>query len=185
MKVNDITGIILAGGKSRRFGRDKAAYMVNGLPMIEHVYRALSTITSHVFLSIRDFDTPTTLPVPAVVDQYPGMGPLAGLHAGLAAAKTPWVLAVACDIPYVTPDVLWLLTDARSTDTAAVLARTPDGRNQPLCACYSAVIRSVVEEQLSAGRLSMSELLGLLSPVRIVEVPGAPLRNINTPSDLF
>lgn len=184
MKADDITGVILAGGRSRRFGEDKADVLVDGFPMIEHVYRAASAITDRLFLSVRDPYAARTIAAPALADLYPGSGPLAGLHAGLEAAETPWVLLMACDMPFITSGVLRHIVDARRPDVAAVVARTPDGRKQPLCACYNICIRSLVEQQLLNDRLAMTELLKLISRVRFVDVPGEPLRNINVPSDL-
>ncbi|MCH8962088.1 MAG: NTP transferase domain-containing protein [Bacteroidetes bacterium] len=122
--------------------------------------------------------------VALVVDHYEDAGPLAGLHAGLTAAQTPWVLAVACDMPFITPEVLHALLAARGPDVAAVVARTPDGRCHPLCACYHQRTVPVVEAHLAAGTLAMHALLDHLDKVKYVDLPAGPLRNVNHLSDL-
>ncbi|MFQ5572361.1 MAG: molybdenum cofactor guanylyltransferase, partial [Rhodothermales bacterium] len=110
-----VTGLILAGGQSRRFGSEKARYPVAGRPMMVHVIEAVSSVTAALLLSVRE-DTAGWLHhafpgVRTVTDRYDDAGPLAGLHAGLMEATTPWVLAVACDMPFVTADVLRRLLD--------------------------------------------------------------------------
>lgn len=184
MKSDDVTGVILAGGRSRRFGEAKARYVLDGRPMVEHVYHALRGITDHILLSVRDSDEGFSLPVSVVADRYPDAGPLAGVHAGLSAAETPWVVVVACDMPYLTEGVLRQVVDARGSNDAAIVARTPDGRIQPLCACYHVTILPIVHRAVASGRLSMHDLLDRLPRLEFVDVSGAALHNINTPADL-
>ncbi len=113
-----------------------------------------------------------------------GVGPLAGLQAGLRAMNTPWLLAVACDMPFITQDVLRALVQARTPETVAIVARTPDGRWHPLCACYHQQTVSIVEEQLNQGIYALHAMLERLDRVAFVDLPSDPLRNINHPTDL-
>lgn len=183
MKADDVTGLILTGGRSRRFGQDKAGFVVEGRPMVGHVYRALCAVTDQLLLSVRDPDDRFEIAAPIVVDHYRGSGPLAGIHAGMTAAATSWVLVLACDMPFITPTVLRQLVDARERENAAVVARTPDGRTQPLCACYHVELLPIVESRLASDLLSMHGFLDVLSRIRFVDVPGTALRNVNTPVD--
>ncbi len=180
-----LTALILAGGKSTRFGADKARHAVEGRAMIERVAEAVGTVADVVLISVAEagavYDVPMAL---QVVDRYEDAGPLAGLHAGLAVAETPWVLAVACDMPFVSEDVFAALLEARGPDVEAVVARTPDGRRHPLCACYHQNTRPIVEAHLAAGTLAMHALLDRIKNVRYVDLPAGPLRNVNRPSDL-
>ena len=181
----ELTALILAGGKSTRFGADKARHAVGGRAMIELVAEAVEAVADTVLLSVDEaaeaFDGLAARPV---VDRYADAGPLAGLHAGLAAAETPWVLAVACDMPFVTPEALQALAAARAPDVDAVVARTPDGRLHPLCACYHQNTLPTVEAHLAAGRLALHALLDHLKNVCYVDLPAGPLRNVNLLSDL-
>ncbi len=186
-KAEDVTALVLAGGKSTRFGADKARYAVGGQPMIARVLEAAAAVAAEVRISVGQEGAP--LPEPArrvrrVIDHYRDAGPLAGLHAGLHAATTPWLLVVACDLPFLTADVLRILLASRAPEADAVVARAPDGRLHPLCACYHARTLPVAEAQLQAGRLAMHAFLDRLQKLRLVDLPEQPLRNINTPSDL-
>ncbi|RMF52790.1 MAG: molybdenum cofactor guanylyltransferase [Bacteroidetes bacterium] len=184
MKKESVTGLILAGGASRRFGREKARAVVAGRPMIERVYRAVAPVAGTVLLSVRPGQEDYGLPVRRVEDPVEGAGPLAGLLAGLEAAGTPWLLAVACDLPFLTEAVLRTLLAACRPGVDAVVPRTPDGRRHPLCAAYATTVRPVVAEQLAAGRRALHALLDRLEAVHLIDVPAAPLRNINRPDDL-
>lgn len=153
--------------------------------MIARVYTAVAPLCAEVLVGV---DTPGRtylLPGPTrfVADRVPGAGPLAGLHAGLAESTTPWLIAIACDLPALTADALRTLVAARSDDADAILAVTPDGRRHPLCACYHRSIASLIAEQLARGHYAMHALLDRLS-VREVVVSAEALRNVNTPSDL-
>lgn len=181
---DSITGLILAGGASRRFGTDKARVAVEGRTMIARVFEAVSAVTGEVLVSVREGDEDYGLPARVVKDAVPGAGPLAGLEAGLRACRTPWLLVVACDMPFLTAEALDAVTRPRAHGLDAVVARTPDGRTQPLCACYSAAILPVVEAQLRSERRSMHGLLERLGAVRVAPLPEAPLRNVNRPGDL-
>ncbi|BBM73781.1 molybdenum cofactor guanylyltransferase [Rhodothermus marinus] len=185
----DLTALLLAGGRSRRFGTDKARAVVGGVPMLRRIYETACALTPHVLLSVRadgDFYLDLVpLEVPRLLDPVPDAGPLAGLVAGLRAAQTPWLLALACDLPFLTDDTLRQLLAARSPETAAVVPVTPDGHRQPLCALYHVdVLRPVAEAWLAAGRHALQALLDRLS-VTTLPVPDAPLRNVNTPDDLL
>jgi len=178
------TGLILAGGRSRRFGADKARHPVRDQPMIEHVYAALAAVAGEVYVSVRALEEGDGFPATALPDRLPDAGPLGGLHAGLHAARTPWLLVVACDLPFITPEALERLLEARDKAVQAVVAENEQGRLQPLCACYRVSILPVVEARLQAGRRAMHGLLDQLETVGTVRLPDEVLRNINRPTDL-
>lgn len=183
MTYPDVSGLILAGGASRRFGTDKARHPVEGTPMIRRVYDALAPLVTDVLVSVRPTTPPLPIPATPVVDRYEA-GPLAGLHAGLHVATTPWVLAVACDLPFLTRDVLGRLLAARDEEARAVVPRTPDGRLQPLCACYPASAADTAERLIHRGSRALHALLDELRPLHVIDVPAEPLRNVNRKRDL-
>ena len=184
----EVTGLLLAGGRSTRFGRDKALARLDGGPLIRRVYDAVSAVTSRVLVSFRDAHQryPTALPPETlyVEDATPEAGPLAGLAAGCATATTPWVLVVACDLPHLTHGVLTQLLDARSYSATAVIARTPDGRTHPHCAVYRrAAAAQAVGLLLASNNGAFHAVLDRLN-TRMVEVPARYLHNVNRPEDL-
>ena len=182
---SDLTALVLAGGKSTRFGADKARHALDGRAMLERVVEAVAPVAEAVLIGVGQAGVDYGVPAARqVVDRVGDAGPLAGLHAGLAEAETPWLLVVACDMPFITPEVLQALLTARGPEVEAVVAQTPDGRSHPLCACYHQNTLSTVEAHLAAGALAMHALLDRLKNVRFVDLPARPLRNVNRPSDL-
>lgn len=187
MTARDVTGLILAGGASRRFGTAKARYEVEGRTLIARVADALAEVVpAPLLVSVADAEAHPLPEYPTaryVADRYSEAGPLAGLHAGLHAAPTPWLLAVACDLPDLTPEVLRTILAARTSDADAIVARTPDGRLHPLCAAYHRRLLPSAEAHLADGRRALHDLLGAVH-TREVPLPAAPLRNVNAPGDL-
>ncbi len=179
----DVTGLILAGGASTRFGTDKALAELGGLPFVSLVHAALAAHAGTMLVATGA--EPRTYPIAArvVLDAVPDGGPLAGLAAGLGAAETPWLLSAAVDLPCLTPAALRpLLTgDADGLD---VIVATADGRRQPTCALWRVrTVAPVVADQIRAGRLALHALLDRLA-VGEAEVEGGALHNVNTPGDV-
>ena len=110
--MTDIFGAVLAGGRSARFGSDKALAEAGGKPLIEHAIDALAAVTGQVTICGRQLAGYTCLPDrPAA-----GLGPLAGLNAALHhahALRRPWVLSIACDTPVLPQGLLQSLADGR------------------------------------------------------------------------
>lgn len=180
----DVTAVILAGGQSERFGRDKALVELGGLPFVALVHAAVSAWAGRTLLATGA--EPRRYPVPAevVLDPVPDAGPLSGLAAGLAAAETPWLLAAAVDLPYLTPAALRPLLDADADGADVVVALDGDGCRHPACALWRVrTVAPVAREHLGAGRLALHALLDRLD-VREASVEGGALRNVNRPGDL-
>ncbi|HMB89606.1 MAG TPA: molybdenum cofactor guanylyltransferase [Rhodothermales bacterium] len=186
MSPSNCTGLILAGGHSHRFGEDKARYEVGGQAMIARVVDTVAAVAHPVLVSVGEHSNSFAglRNVGYVVDHYKDAGPLAGLHAGLHKAQTPWLLAIACDMPFLAVEVLRTLLAARTPTADAIVARTPDGRLHPLCACYHTRTLSVVREQMEGGNRALHALLNGLPQVLFVDLPATPLRNVNRPADL-
>lgn len=185
LDVDDLTGLVLAGGRSRRFGTDKARHPVGERTMTAAVVAALTPLCSRVLVSLGAGTAPfDDLDVRYVRDQYPEAGPLAGLHAGLQACTTRWLLVAACDMPFLTPEALRRLLRDGHPSLQAVVATDSGGRLHPLCACYRRDVRPLLEAQLRAGHRAAYRFIEQLSATRRVRLPDDALRNINTPADL-
>ena len=123
-----ICGVILAGGKSRRMGREKALLRIQGLPLAARLAQLLASVTDEIVISCSGNGAALeSLGYPVIQDLFPGQGPLAGLHAAIHHTQRPLVLLLACDLPCLHADLLRGLIDA-SAGFDAVVPQTAGGR---------------------------------------------------------
>jgi molybdopterin-guanine dinucleotide biosynthesis protein A len=175
--------LVLAGGDSRRMGRPKAWLEVGDTYLLRHVAERLGPAFSEVMVS---FAQPEQLeePVPyrVVFDRRPSAGPLAGIEAGLAAARNEVIFAVACDMPYVTTEVAQLaVAAARSCDAA--IPRI-DGRPEPVCGAYRRTALPFITGAVNTGRFKAAELAAELDVTWLEGLDPQLFRSLNTPADL-
>ena len=183
----DCSLVILAGGLSRRMGRDKAALPAGDGTLIEHLARRLGPVVEETIVAGGSV-TPNLPDVRLVADRAPGLGPLAGMHAGLTAARHPHVWVVACDLPDVQPAVVSLLREM-SAGYDAVVPRI-GGEPQGVCALYLRSLASRIDALLNAGERSIRSLLAASNvrymnaeELRAVDPELRSFRNINTLAD--
>lgn len=165
MSLDDCTALILAGGDSRRMGQDKAGLVLDGQTLLERVSRTMQPIFPKLLVSVRE--RRVALELTQVCDEVTASGPLAGLVAGLAEAETPWVFAVACDMPFVSPAVIARLADFRVGHQAVV--PVVGGYPQPLAAFYAVSALEAMRASLASGDLSLRGMLGRLDVCFVVE----------------
>lgn len=146
------TAIVLCGGMSTRMGRDKSSLPFHGESLLGRVVRIVAPLVDEVLVVARDgqampADVPAAIRV--VRDETPGAGPLAGIAAGLAAARAGLVFATACDAPLLEPAVVRLLFErAASADAAVAVA---GGFPNPLLAVYRTSVLPHAQALLAAG----------------------------------
>jgi molybdopterin-guanine dinucleotide biosynthesis protein A len=193
-----VIGIVLAGGRSSRFGEaDKLRAELRDRPLFHHAVLALATSCVEVIVVLAHdaTDEPplpadATVPVRVVRDLLRDTGPLAGLAAGLEAARSALVLVAGGDQPDLTRPLLGLLLDSIRDADAAVLAE--HGRPRPLPAVLCrAPAREAVRAHLASDQRSLRGLIAALDPVvvpertwRRVDPGGAWRRDVDRPEDL-
>jgi molybdopterin-guanine dinucleotide biosynthesis protein A len=175
--------LVLAGGNSRRMGRPKAWLEVGNTNLLRYVVERLAPAFSEVMVS---FAEPEQLeePVPyrIVFDRKRSTGPLAGLEAGLVAARNEVIFAVACDMPYVTQEVVQIaVAAARGCDAA--IPRF-DGRPEPVCGAYKRTALPFITGALNSGRLKTADIAGELDVTWLEGLDPGAFRSLNTPEDL-
>ena len=163
-----ITGVILAGGQSRRFGSNKALALWRDKLLIQHVRDSLSSVFDDILLSANSPDQYVFLKMPTVLDRYPNMGPLAGIHAALHHSSKPWIFAVGCDMPAITPDLISFLSSYAQDEFEAVLPWLKAGP-EPLCGLYHKTALAKIEMQLANRKPQVKELIEKLSVRKVAE----------------
>jgi molybdopterin-guanine dinucleotide biosynthesis protein A len=124
MSEPNVSAIILAGGKSRRMGRDKAFLELDGKPLIAHVIDRVAPLCTETILVTNDAPAYARFGLRVIGDVYPGKGSLGGIYSGLHAAHTHYVLAVACDMPFLNQALLrYLISLAPTADVIVPRAR--------------------------------------------------------------
>ncbi len=184
---------ILAGGQARRLaGRNKSALLVGGVSILQQQLSVLRSVAERVVIvgaRHPGIDVPG-LEIEAVPDLVPGGGALGGLYTALTAARSPHVLVLACDLPFVSRAFLRHLATLPGPAHDAIVPRSPDGW-QPLCAVYRRALAGRFGERIAAGRLKIADAL---ADVRVREVGPDEIAsvepderlflNVNTPGDL-
>jgi len=127
------SGAVLVGGRSRRFGRDKARYLWRGRSLLEHVLMSLGDAEERFLVGDRPYPEFGLATYP---DPEPGVGPLAGVEAALAHARHRLVAVAACDLPRLRPE-FWAYLLAAMGEAPAVASAGPDGEVEPLAAVYT------------------------------------------------
>lgn len=189
-----VSGFVLAGGQSRRMGRDKALLPFRGHTLLEHALATLLRLDAAPRIvgpaeRYGEF-------APCVADEFPGQGPLAGMHAALRQSQSDLNVVLAVDTPLVTAELLrYLVARAERSPVLAVVpaARDEHGRERlhPLCGVYRRALAAAAEAALRAGRNQVEPVLraGPLLVVSESELQAqgfaaAQLCNLNTPEDL-
>jgi molybdopterin-guanine dinucleotide biosynthesis protein A len=183
-----VVGVVLAGGASRRMGRDKAALVIGGEPLVRRSVARLRLALAEVIV-VGSPDLASLLPETRIVaDDWPGRGPLGALATALRALDEPdagawsggawWALLVACDMPFTQPALLRAMARLAlaSPDAQAVALRGPRGL-EPLHAVYARSCQSAALARLAAG--SDASLQGLLAMLQVREVAPEDVRRLD------
>ncbi|GJO21400.1 putative molybdenum cofactor guanylyltransferase [Mycobacterium marinum] len=183
-----LAGVVLAGGESRRMGRDKATLVLPGgsTTMVEHVLGIVGQRCEPVFVMAAQGQPLPPLQVPVLRDELRGLGPLPATGRGLRAAAEAgarFAFVCAVDMPGLTVDLIDdLVRSAIETDAEVVLPW--DGRSHYLAAIYRTDLAERVDALVAAGERKMSALADSSDTQRIVMSDSAPLVNVNTAADL-
>jgi molybdopterin-guanine dinucleotide biosynthesis protein A len=182
-----IFGLVLAGGESRRMGRDKALLMRDGKSQLEHVATLLEGLVDRVYVSVRraQQDEPERSRFATIVDRYDDIGPVAGILSAMDEYPDVDWLIVACDLPNIDTGTLACLLDNRSAGKPFTAFRSShDELPEPLCAVYRAGSDAVIRPFVDSGVVCPRRIL-IRSDTLLLEQPNSvALDNINTPDDL-
>jgi molybdenum cofactor guanylyltransferase len=185
----NFSAVILAGGKSKRMGRDKAWLEACGKSLIERQIEIVRELgAKEIFISGRAETDYTALNCPVLTDHFEDAGPLAGIERALGAMSTPLLLVVAVDMPGITPALLQSLLD-HCTENRGAIPRCNHSL-EPLAAIYprsaSALVTQLLQSQSLAARHFAERCvdLNLASFIDLPEKHSEHFKNWNTPSDI-
>ena len=188
-----VSGIVLAGGLSRRLGRDKAVELFNGQPLINRVLDRLSQLAEDLVVVVNTPERGAELPIPdstsIAVDVYPDSGSLGGIFAGLSASKNEWGIVVACDMPFLNFDLITYMLSVREDQD--IVVPVIGHRPEPTHAIYSTSCLPHIEARLKMNDLKITKFF---DEVRTKHVSQRQIEgfdpnhlsffNVNTPDEL-
>lgn len=183
-----IYGLVLAGGRSKRMGRDKALIRVDGETQLSRAVRLLDRVVDRVFVSARaeQRGDAERSRFELIVDRYEDIGPIAGILTALQEHNDVGWLVLACDLPNVDEATIRFLLDHRSADQPfSAFRSSSDGLPEPLCAYYAAGSNPIIEAFIEEGVICPRKML-IRSDSCLLDQPNPDaLDNINTPDDLL
>ena len=184
-----VSGIILAGGASSRFGFNKALLKIGDLPLVERVAKRLHSVVDDLVLVTNLPEQFGFLGLTTVGDIHRGIGTLGGLHAGLNAIRTRYGIVVGCDMPFLNPDLLRYMVSVR--DQADVIMPRIGRYYEPLHAVYARQCLPIIEQSIKAGERRVLRACDGLHIKYVDEEEIArydphhlSFFNVNTPDDL-
>ena len=153
---SNITGIILAGGKSSRMGTNKALLKLKGKTIIEHIADLLHSIFANVIIITNTPEEYSFLKNPMYADIFPNRGPLAGIHSGLTNSQTEQNFIISCDIPLINQEMIKYILDYETTKPITVCKA--DGFIQQLAGRYSKSVLQDAEKLLINNKTDLTKL---------------------------
>ena len=188
-----VSGIVLAGGMSRRLGRMKAVEEVGGEPLVTRVIGRLSRVTDETVVVVASDDQASALPLPksakVATDIYSDSGSLGGIFTGLTKAEGDWGVVVACDMPFLNLELIDIMLNDRDGFDAVVPLL--DSRPEPTHAAYSKTCLPYIERRLQANDLKIARFFDEVAvryiPQDVVEETDPEhlsFFNVNTQEDL-
>ncbi|MCH8865698.1 MAG: NTP transferase domain-containing protein [Proteobacteria bacterium] len=187
MSSSEIYGLVLAGGQSRRMGRDKALLQRDGKSQLAHIVELLGRVTERVFVSARSEQRHEAerSRFAQIIDRYDDIGPIAGILSAMHEHPQVDWLVVACDLPNIDEATLRFLLDNRSAGQPFTAFKSShDKLPEPMCALYRSGSESIVRRFVDDGVNCPRKIL-MRSDTLLLEQPNPQsLDNINTPDDL-
>lgn len=177
------SGVVLAGGKSSRFGSDKARFVFEGKPMMQWVLDSFENANERFIVANEGYDE---FDFPVYRDIIVDSTPLSGIHSALFHAKHDWVAIAACDMPFLTQEY-WSELQQHCHNVGAVVVESDFGL-EPLAAFYHKDLQSEIEKQLQANqksvRLFLQSIDAKVLKANSLKVPAHTFDNINRREDV-
>ncbi|MEE9584863.1 MAG: molybdenum cofactor guanylyltransferase [Candidatus Brocadiales bacterium] len=177
----DISAVIMAGGKSLRMGEDKACLKIGSLSVVEFQLQRLRPLFKEIILSTNTPGRFKALDIPAVPDLIPDKGPLGGIYTALTKIENPDLFAIACDMPFVNPELIEYMRE-RSEGYDVIVPETERGL-EPLHAIYSRACIPAIKKQLDTN--DNGRVISFFPDVKVRVVTKEEITGIKGGEDAF
>lgn len=191
MLITDVTGVVLAGGKSTRMGQDKRFLCIGGQTLLERALCTMCALFQQVCVVIAQDSLPPPAQVPVFRDVVPDSGSLGGLYTGLREASTPYVFIAACDMPFLNGNLVKQMIGLK--EEADIVVASWKTRLQPTHAIYSKRCMASFEDMIRKQEVKIQDIFQQPSltvrfmtenEVRQIDPEGRSFINVNDPADL-
>lgn len=184
----NVTGIILAGGRSARIGTHKAFLKIGEKRIIEEILAKFKGIFKEIIIIANEIERFNFLKVKVIPDAIPSKGPLGGIYTGLISSNNLYNFIVACDMPFINKNLIRYIL-SRAQDFDVVIPKVKQ-RYEPLCALYSKKCVTIIKDALDKDNVRIVDILPLVNVKLIVESEikefdseFISFKNINTEED--
>lgn len=165
----EITGIVLAGGQSRRMGFNKAEAFIDGESLLNRMIKKMEETTNKILISSGTTKY-TNINYTQIADEYPNCGPIGGIYSALKASISCLNLIVSCDIPLISTSLLrYLISEAQLSEALITIPVDHVGQYQILSAVYNKKIIPILENQIKNGQFKLKNLLSL-APIKYIYI---------------
>lgn len=188
-KIQDVAGVVLAGGKSRRYGSNKAFARLGGIPLIERILKVIGSTFLHIYIITNSREEYAYLGFPMYEDLIKGLGPVGGIYTALKMMGQRGGFFVGCDVPLLNQGLIRYIVE-RSSGYDVVMPKVGD-YVEPLHAYYGKGCIAQIERIIEEGEYKVSSFL---NQVRVLYITEEEIRrfdprllcfnNVNTPEDL-
>ena len=183
---HQVTGVVLAGGQSRRFGRDKALASFEQTTLIGHAVALLRAASPDILVVTHPERDYLGLDARIIHDIYPDHGPLGGIYTACRYATTPYLLVLTCDMPLLSPRAIFHLLHSHQQKASVCIYKQRD-HLQPFPGIYATTLQIRMQGVIKQEQLSMNQFIRGISDVRTVTPTGkeSELTNVNTQNQLM
>ena len=191
LKPHEITGIVLAGGKSSRMGKDKGTCSFKNKPLVEYAIEALKPFCGEILLSANNIDAYNKYSYEVIPDEISSIGPLGGMFTCLKKSKTRHNIILSCDTPFITEELIKHIIENIDSENEVVAPLHQPNFIEPLCAYYNKDLIPVFEKCIKNKDYKLLKLIKSVD-LKTLKIDSSLdffnpklFNNLNTPEDLL
>lgn len=178
--IFDLESFILAGGRSERFGTDKARHKHRGRPFLNHIHDTVAIVSDKVTVIAKEAGAYDDLGVMTIADNYPEQAPIAGLLTAFDVSERDWIFIISCDVPDIDVEIMRSLWEQRQVPGVVPVSK---GISQPLAALYHRTAEDLFRQAYKEGQYSLYRIIKSAGFKHIDFGDHSALKNYNHPPE--